>query len=204
MYGVVPWCKGKTGVYSKEACEKMGAANRGKTRSEETKNKIRIKRALQVISKETKIKIGKASKKRWDDPKHKEKVSKAMKELWKNLTEDEKSRWIKNSYASGSTRPNKPETVILNLLNQLYPGEWKYTGDFSFIINGKCPDFININGQKKIIELFGDYWHKGQNTQDRINTFKPYGYDTLIIWEKELKNLAKIESRISNFAKGVC
>jgi len=47
---------------------------------------------------------------------------------------------------------------------------------------------MNINGQKKLIELYGDYWHKGQNPQKRINYFKKYGFKTLIIWEKEYKN----------------
>lgn len=26
-------------------------------------------------------------------------------------------------------------------------------------IGGLCPDFVNCNGKKVIIELFGDYWH---------------------------------------------
>lgn len=99
-------------------------------------------------------------------------------------------------------RPNKPETIILNLLGRLYHGQWKYTGDFSFIINGKSPDFVNCNGQKKIIELFGDYWHKGQDPQDRINAFKPFGYDTLIIWERELKDIDSVIKKIHEFGGG--
>lgn len=98
-------------------------------------------------------------------------------------------------------KPNKPETVILNLLNSLYPDEWKYTGDFSFTINGKSPDFVNCNGQKKIIELFGDYWHRGQNPQDRIDAFKPFGYDTLVIWERELKQIESVVDKIREFAE---
>jgi G:T-mismatch repair DNA endonuclease (very short patch repair protein) len=84
-------------------------------------------------------------------------------------------------------RPNKSEVVLLNLLERLFPDEYKYTGDFSFMINGKNPDFVNVNGQKKIIELFGDYWHKNSNPQDRIDIFTPFGYKTLVIWEHELK-----------------
>lgn len=98
-------------------------------------------------------------------------------------------------------KPNKSEAAILNLLNLLYPDEWKYTGDFSFMINGKCPDFVNCNGQKKIIELFGDYWHRGQNPEDRAAIFAPFGYKTLIIWEGELKNPQSIILKIRKFAE---
>jgi len=97
-------------------------------------------------------------------------------------------------------KPNKPETAILNLLNLLYPGEWKYTGDFSFTINGKCPDFVNCNGQKKIIELFGDYWHRGEKAEDRAAVFSPFGYRTLVIWERELKKPDLVINKIREFA----
>lgn len=79
--------------------------------------------------------------------------------------------------------PNKPEQIILDLLNEMYPGEWKYTGDFSFMINGRNPDFANCNGQKKVIEFWGDYWHKGEDPEDRKAIFREFGYDTLVIWE---------------------
>lgn len=96
-------------------------------------------------------------------------------------------------------KPNKPETFLTGLLENLYPGEWKYTGDFSFMINGKNPDFVNCNGQKKCIELFGDYWHKGQNPQDRIDVFKPFGFETLVIWEHELKDIGNVSEKIKEF-----
>lgn len=110
--------------------------------------------------------------------------------------------YIKKMRKAWNMKPNKPETLILNLLNDLYPGEWKYTGDFSFTINGKCPDFVNCNGQKKIIEFWGDHWHKEQNPQDRINAFKPFGYDTMVIWGHELKDMDAIIARIDEFNRG--
>ena len=58
---------------------------------------------------------------------------------------------------------------------------------------------MNVNGKKLLIELYGDYWHKGQDPQDRINLFKRYGWDTLVIWEHELKNINKVEFRIHRF-----
>lgn len=55
-------------------------------------------------------------------------------------------------------KPNKPETIILNILNKFFPNEWEYVGDYKFWVNGNNPDFVNYN-KKKIIEFFGNYWH---------------------------------------------
>lgn len=72
-------------------------------------------------------------------------------------------------------------------------------GDGSVILEGKIPDFININGQKKIIELFGNYWHKEGDEQTRKEYFNKYGYETLIIWEEEMKNLENVKNKLINF-----
>lgn len=104
---------------------------------------------------------------------------------------------------NGSCSMNKQEERMGRLLESLFPCEWKFVGNGEVIIAGKCPDFININGQKKIIELYGDYWHKGDNPQDRIGLFSPYGYDTLVIWEKELKDIERVKFRINKFHRKV-
>ena len=68
----------------------------------------------------------------------------------------------------------------------------------------KNPDFINKN-KDKIIEAFGSYWHTKkarvyeETEAGRIEYFKKYGFDTLIIWENELKNLDKVLEKIKNF-----
>jgi len=126
---------------------------------------------------------------------HKRKISETLQERFKD------PEYACKMGKAWNLKPNKPEKRILNLLNKMYPGEWKYTGDFSFMINGKNPDFVNCNGQKKIIEMFGDYWHKGENPQDRIDTFNPFGYDTLIIWEHELKNIDQLKRKLGGFCK---
>lgn len=122
-----------------------------------------------------------------------QKISNSVKRLWKD------KEYITKICKGRAIRPNKPETIVLDLLNNFYPNEWRYTGDFSFMINGKNPDFVNCNGQKKIIELFGNYFHKGENPKDRAKIFAPFGYKTLVIWERELKNINKVKSRIQRF-----
>ena len=59
-----------------------------------------------------------------------EKKRRKSKALWLN---DEYIKKIQKAY---HCKPNKPETMVLEILDRIYPGEWKYTGDFSFIING--------------------------------------------------------------------
>ena len=119
--------------------------------------------------------------------------SKKTKELWKT------DEYIKKQIASSNTKPNKPELYLQNVLNSLFfEGQFLYVGNFKFFIGGKSPDFIDpINN--KIIELYGDYWHKGQDPNDRINYFKQYGYNTLVIWESELKNIENVEKRLWGF-----
>lgn len=102
-----------------------------------------------------------------------------------------------------SIKPNKPETILINLLNVLFPNEYKYVGDFKFWIENFNPDFINCNGQKKIIEYFGNHWHttpkRIERDIKRLDTYKKYGYNTLIIRGDEIKDIENIKNRITEF-----
>jgi len=126
------------------------------------------------------------------------------KQVSKRVTKD----WLKKSFQEKQKmgrklKPNKSELWLLNILNFLFPDEYKYVGDFSFLIGGKNPDFLKVNGQKKLIELYGDYWHqpafKRDSEKERIHFFKGYGFDTLIIWESELKSLDSLKSKLKEF-----
>lgn len=132
---------------------------------------------------------------------HRESIGKASKGVWARISEEKKNEWAANIRKGQQCFPNKPESAILLILDSMYPGEWKFVGDGKVIISGKNPDFINVNGQKKIIELFGDYWHRGQSPQDRADIFKPFGYKTLVIWERELKEINLVISKIRDFAE---
>ncbi|KKM86368.1 hypothetical protein LCGC14_1279690 [marine sediment metagenome] len=102
-------------------------------------------------------------------------------------------------------KPNKPEKLLNKILQILLPKEYKYVGNFKFWIDCYNPDFINCNGQKKVIELFGDYWHNRKDAKKRdvlrLKAYKKYGYKTLIVWEHELKNLNKVKLRIKRFSQ---
>ena len=100
-------------------------------------------------------------------------------------------------------KPNKKEKILMDLIKK-YKFPYVYVGDGEKIIGVKNPDFIMLNG-KKIIELFGDYWHTKkvrcfeETEKGRIEYFKKYGYKTLVIWEHELNNPALMADKIKNF-----
>jgi len=179
----------------------------GVEKADEIKQKVRKARIGTKSSLKTKMlqriaKLGKTNSKE-----SKEKNRKAQKQNWENLEYKEKQ--IKAIFEGVNRKPNKLEWKLNNLLQQLFPKEWKYTGDGSFIVGCKNPDFININGQKKIIEVFGDYWHSEEKTgvpneqhaQERMDSFVEYGYRTLIIWEHEFKNMRKLLKKLFDFSK---
>jgi G:T-mismatch repair DNA endonuclease (very short patch repair protein) len=119
---------------------------------------------------------------------------------------------IKASMKALHIRPNKPERKLGNLLQQLLPNEYKFVGDGSFMIERKCPDFVNVNGKKKIIELFGRVFHNPKKAffeipyerteQGRIELFKKYGFDTLIVWDFELDNVSMLSEKLMEFHNG--
>ena len=96
--------------------------------------------------------------------------------------------------------PNKTELNLQNIINSV-TNNFIFIGDGKEVIGGKCPDFIDKTNNK-IIELYGDYWHRGQDPNDRINYFKDYGYDTLVIWESELKNVDNLKNKLEVFING--
>lgn len=104
-------------------------------------------------------------------------------------------------------RPTKIEAKVNDILQKHFPNEWKYVGDGEVIIGTKCPDFININGEKKLLEVFGRVFHDPQKTfkktipyhQTEIGTkefYRNYGYETIVIWDNEI-NEEKIIQKIN-------
>lgn len=91
--------------------------------------------------------------------------------------------------------PNKPETTIMGLLDEMYPGEYRFTGNGDLFIDRLNPDFASVEG-KKLIEVFGEPFHDPdqspysigpRSTEDgRRKVFAKNGYEVLIIWSKEI------------------
>lgn len=121
----------------------------------------------------------------------------------KVLDELNKDPLIKAKQLKGR-KLNKLESKVNNILQKYFPYEWKYTGNGGVIISGLCPDFMNCNGKKKIIEVFGDRFHDPSKTflkkvpwkqQEfgRTAIFSQFGYDTLVLWQSEIEKLSEQE-----------
>lgn len=67
------------------------------------------------------------------------------------------------------------------------------------MLGNLTPDFMNVNGEKQLIELYGDYWHRDDDPQERINIFRGFGFSTLVIWERELRDEPAVVERLKAF-----
>lgn len=177
MKGHVSWHRGLTSD-TDDRVRKNAESRKGSKIdfSPEHKKRIGDSRRGRKMSYEIKRRISETLKKYCKSPEHLKKIIEA--------------RHIK---------PNKQELRLDSWLAETFPNEWKYVGNGQLIINGKCPDFTNVNGKKALIELYGDYWHRGENPKDRISMFKEFGFETLIIWESELQNRDIVLGAIKTF-----
>jgi len=142
----------------------------------------KISSSKQNMSEETRIKIGIGSQRKFLDP-----------------------NFLKKFNKVNNAKPNKPEIFLTKILEEF---QFKYTGNYSFWINGKNPDFTNEN-KKKVIEYFGGYWHDEKITgksrkdhqKEREEHFRKEGFMTLVLWEEDLKDHKKLTGKIKDFVK---
>jgi len=95
--------------------------------------------------------------------------------------------------------PNKVEKQLQELINKNHL-PFKYVGNGEVYLGNRNPDFINTNGKKQVIELFGTYWHPVFDVSQRKEHYKQYGFDCLTVWEDELACPEKVTSKIKRFA----
>jgi G:T-mismatch repair DNA endonuclease (very short patch repair protein) len=107
--------------------------------------------------------------------------------------------------------PSQPELRITGILNKHFP-EFRYNGNgqLGVVLGGMIPDFLNVNGKKQVIEVFGDYYH-GRICRNWKNSelgkkmaYNSLGYKCLVIWESELVSKTDVEliDTIRKFTKG--
>lgn len=130
-------------------------------------------------------------------PKRKRRSEK-MRHIWHNPVFRDKQHLAKLR----SKRPpgwlKKMPTYPELLLNWLTPDIVIYTGDRLFWVdlpNGRRrnPDFV-VLGQRRVIELLGDYWHRGfvkTDVEKLIEMYWRAGLECLIVWEKDMKDNVK-------------
>lgn len=93
------------------------------------------------------------------------------------------------------TSRTKPELKFIEICKK-YNLPFRYTGDSSFWIGDVNPDFIENNGRKIAVDVFGDYWHSplfrpdlpyNQTYEGRKKIIEREGWESIIIWGSELK-----------------
>lgn len=121
------------------------------------------------------------------DPEYHERTVRRMQEGRDRAWQDpeKKQKWIEAMWDGSGRIPNATEQIVIEVI-QDYGLPYKYVGDGKFLLDGKNPDFININGEKKIIEVFGEFWHKKTDEQERKDFFNQYGFKTLVLWHKDI------------------
>ena len=137
-------------------------------------------------------KVGKvpAMKGRHFPPEVIEKERQAIKRKWQDPV------YVTRQMKARGVHPNKAEVVLAITLQQF---GFRYVGDGQLVIAGKCPDFWN--GDHKVIELFGDYWHRGEEPEARIQHFQGAGYGCLVIWEHELEDEVTVSTKVCAFVE---
>ena len=101
-------------------------------------------------------------------------------------------RRIKNVIKGLLKRPTSFEKK-LNKIIQKHNLPYKYTGDGSFLIGYKNPDFINYNGKKICLEVYytyfknRDYGTEKNYIEKRAKHCARYGWECLFFNENDLK-----------------
>ena len=58
---------------------------------------------------------------------------------------------------------------------------------------------VHTEREKKVLEVFGDYWHEEEEAQKRVRAFNQHGYECLIIWEHDLVNEEETIRKVDEF-----
>lgn len=169
-------------------------------------------------------KLSQKAKAQWDNPEKRKRIENGIKFAMAQLSEQERQRRklrmivdnpmfkrenIEKMMVSLSKtvkiKPNGPESKLIRYCKEdKVPLE--YVGDGRLVVGGKCPDFIYTKG-RKLVELFGRFWHSDDNAwynvkndeKSRIEFFRKFGYETLVIWDSELKNKSEVMKKIKEF-----
>ena len=92
-------------------------------------------------------------------------------------------------------KPNYPEQQLLNILELHFPNQWKFVGNGEVWLGNRNPDFLNTDGRKIVIELFGTHWHDLFDVARRTEHYKQYGFACLCFWSDEISNEESIVKR---------
>jgi very-short-patch-repair endonuclease len=107
-------------------------------------------------------------------------------------------------------KPTEPEKKLMTIIHK-HSLPYRYSGDGSAVIGSFNPDFIHVNGEKKIIELFGRTFHDQNHAyfnvplcereEPRKAIYRKMGFDCLIIWDDEIQDEERVLAKIIDFTR---
>lgn len=106
-----------------------------------------------------------------------------------------------NAAGSMAQRPNKLEQRFWDMIgrDQLEFASfsfWKTIAEARGVTH-ITPDF-RVPGTMRMIEVYGDYWHAGDDPQARIDLWRSVGCECLVVWEHEIN--ARDEAMLARVA----
>lgn len=131
-------------------------------------------------------------------------LSASMRRSWASLSSEERDERIRKIILGSQRRPTEPELDMWYWLGENKPGEWKYNGDCreGVVIGGRVPDFINVNGKKGTIEVFGSYHHDTflfphkETPDELIAHYARYGFKCYVFWDYEVYDDDLLKERL--------
>lgn len=105
-------------------------------------------------------------------------------------------------------RPTKPERRLAEII-RLNDLPFKYVGNGSFLIGKLNPDFVSTNHVRKVIEFFGDFWHRNDShlngnyrTEEvRREYFKAKAYAMMVIRNEDFQDEVNLIHEIRIFSE---
>lgn len=128
-----------------------------------------------------------------------------MEETKQAIREAALTNWKNPNYVRSVFRyrkPNERELQLQSVLDRHFPDVWKFVGDGQVWIEGKNPDFMNVNSKKQVIEVFGYHWHDPSyfpnraSEEELIAHYKSCGFDCIVFWEYDVYNEEEVVRRI--------
>lgn len=123
-----------------------------------------------------------------------------VKKYW-DKTPEQREEIIAARFGAGLNLPNKLEKSVIHLEIP----ELKYVGDGKMFARigkkSKNPDFyVKGSKGKQWVELWGNYWHRGEDPFETTELFSNAGHSVLILWEKEVnRDINSVRERIERF-----
>lgn len=175
--------------------------NYGKHLSEETRRKISQSNLGKkvIITPEVAQKISQRAKGKKKTDEHKKKLSESLKGKKHSPERIEAivAGVSRSRKKKGITRPERMVLDAYGLFGLEYTGDGKY---WIGLKNGKKknPDFVKY---KIAIEVFGDYWHRGEDQNELIKKYNDIGWRCLVLWEKDIISMsdAELTEKINKF-----